>query len=60
MWEADAVSVKQRLFLSQLLNRCHFVIAADIILKIRRFGDLAHDVLKLNTDRIKALNLNIS
>lgn len=37
-----------------------FVIAADIILKIRRFGDLVHDVLKLNTDKIKALNLNIS
>lgn len=47
-------------FLLQLQNRCHFVIAADIILKIRRFGDLVHDVLKLNTDRIKALHLNIS
>ena len=47
-------------FLLQLQNKCHFVIAADIILKIRRSGDLVHDVLKLSTDRIKVLNLNIS
>lgn len=47
-------------FLLQLQNRCHFVIAADIILKMRRFEDLVHNVLKLNTDWIKALNLNIS